>query len=187
MPESGYWQTFFDAGSILKRLVPLEKPGAILEFGSGYGTFTLPLAQAGHEVLGLDIEADLVHALQQEAQAQGRGNLEVQVRDFVVDGTGVPDGAVDHVLLYNILHIEDPVALLREALRILKPGATASIIHWRRDIPTPRGPSLEIRPTADQSRTWALEAGFVAATEIPLGDAAPYHYGIVVHKNRNEE
>lgn len=187
MPESGYWQTFFDAGSILKRLVPLEKPGSILEFGSGYGTFTLPLAQAGHEVLGLDIEAELVLALQQEAHAIGLGNLKAQVRDFVTDGTGVPDGAMDHVLLYNILHIEDPVALLREARRILAPDGSASIIHWRSDIPTPRGPSLEIRPTAEQSKAWALEAGFAAATEIPLGGAAPYHYGIVIHKPASKE
>ena len=182
MPESGYWQTFFDAGSILKRLVPLEKPGSILEFGSGYGTFTLPLAQAGHETHGLDIEADLVVALQREAQALGLGNLKAQVRDFVVQGTGMPDASMDHVLLYNILHIEDPVALLREALRILKPGATASIIHWRSDIATPRGPSLEIRPTSLQCREWAREAGFAQTEEVALGGAAPYHYGILVHK-----
>lgn len=182
MPESGYWQTFFDAESILASLVPLAMPGCVLEFGSGYGTFTLPLAQAGHETHGLDIEADLVQALQREAQALGLGNLKAQVRDFVVQGTGMPDASMDHVLLYNILHIEDPVALLREALRILKPGATASIIHWRSDIATPRGPSLDIRPTSGQCRTWAREAGFAQAKEVPLGDSAPYHYGILVHK-----
>jgi len=40
-------------------------------------------------------------------------------------------------MIYNLLHIEQPEKLLKEAGRILKPGGTVSVIHWRSDIETP--------------------------------------------------
>ena len=52
---------------------------------------------------------------------------------------GLADAAVGYAMLFNILHIECPGRVLQEARRA--PG-WAGIIHWRRDIPTPRGPSL---------------------------------------------
>jgi predicted O-methyltransferase YrrM len=48
MPDLSYWQTFFDEQSIIRSLIRLDNPSKILEFGSGYGTFTIPLVQAGH-------------------------------------------------------------------------------------------------------------------------------------------
>ena len=56
-------------------------------------------------------------------------------------GTGLPDAGVGYVMLFNILHAEEPQRLLREAYRILMPGGTAAVMHWTRDHPTPRGPS----------------------------------------------
>ncbi len=182
MPDEGYWQTFFDAKKVLQSLVNLTSSGRILEFGSGYGTFTLPLAEAGHGVIGLDIETNLVQELNQIAHNKKMTNMQAYVRDFVLEGAGEAGNSLDHVLLYNILHIEDPVALLKEAWRILKPGTTASILHWRSDIPTPRGPSLEIRPTAEQCIQWAEQAGFHHTQMVSLEDSAPYHFGIIIHK-----
>lgn len=40
--------------------------------------------------------------------------------------------------------------MLEETSRILKNGGIAAIIHWRNDIPTPRGPAVETRPDKDQ-------------------------------------
>jgi hypothetical protein len=69
------------------------------------------------------------------------------------------DAQAGRAMLFNILHIENPVALLREAYRVLVPGGEVGIIHWRTDIETPRSPPLEIRPTATQSRAWGERAG----------------------------
>lgn len=81
------------------------------------------------------------------------------MRDFAADGTDLPDGAAVHAMLFNLLHIENPVGLLREALRVLGPGGSASVIHWRSDIETPRGPSPAIRPSPERCARWAEEAG----------------------------
>ena len=49
--------------------------------------------------------------------------------------TGRPDESVGYGMLFNILHIEHPVELHREASRVLTPGVVAGIVHWRSDIP----------------------------------------------------
>lgn len=185
MPDADYWNTFFDAPGILKRLqVAPRGDESVVEFGGGYGTFTLPLAgMTIGRVLALDIEPELVASLAHAAQAAGLGNVEVVERDFVSDGTGLPDGSVDHVLLFNILHIEDPVGLLREAHRVLKPGGTTAVIHWRRDIDTPRGPSMEIRPSPEQCADWGRLAGFLPAAGVDLGNAGPWHFGLILSKD----
>jgi hypothetical protein len=79
------------------------------------------------------------------------------------------------------LHIENPVALLREAFRILAPGGKAAVIHWRGDIPTPRGPSAPIRPTAEQCRYWGEHAGLEFARYEELC-CCSYHWGLVLRR-----
>lgn len=155
MPEEGYWETFYDAGCIVEKLdCARNGKEVIAEFGSGYGTFTLPVARrTSGTVHAFDIEPELVALVQRKAQAEGLAHVRPQVRDFVARGTGLPDRCVDHAMIYNLLHLEEPVALLREAYRILKPGAAVSIVHWKYDAATPRGPSMEIRPRPKQCRT----------------------------------
>lgn len=105
--------------------------------------------------------------------------MEVVELDFVSNGTGLPDGSADHALLFNILHIEDPAGLPREAHRVLKPGGTTVAIHWRRDIDTPRGPLLEIRPSSAQCADWGRLAGFLPAAGVDLGTAGPWLFGLI--------
>jgi SAM-dependent methyltransferase len=154
----------------------------VAEFGCGYGTFTIPAARAvTGRVFALDIDPGMVEATARKAREAGLTNIVAEVRDFLADGTGLGDGSVGYALLFNILHVEDPVGLLREARRVLAPGGLAGLVHWRRDIPTPRGPSLDIRPTADQCRAWAEKAGleFVRAEGLCC---CSWHWGQVMRR-----
>ncbi len=183
MPEPDFWKSFFYPDAVLRELLPSDLVGPIVEFGSGYGTFTLPLARhTSNLIIGIDIEADLICKVKEEALALGLNNLKMVLRDFVEDGTGLGDSLASHVLLFNILHIENPRGLLAESFRILQPGGTISVIHWRSDIPTPRGPSLDIRPTPEQCIPWAIQEGFHLLREVNLGYAAPYHFGLLFKK-----
>lgn len=85
-------------------------------------------------------------------------------------------------MVFNLLHIEDPVALLREAYRTLEGGGILSVIHWRSDIETPRGPPLAIRPRPEQCTNWITEVGFTSIHAISLATTAPYHFGLVARK-----
>ena len=184
MPDEAYWASFFDPEAILDSLqVSKGDCCNLLEFGCGYGTFTLPSASRTRGVVtALDIEPEMVSLVQHRAQRAGASNIRAELRDFVELGSGVTDDSQGHAMVFNLLHIENPLALLREAFRSLQPGGILSVIHWRSDIETPRGPPLEIRPTPEQCATWLSGAGFESVRHVELGKAAPYHFGILAQK-----
>ena len=155
-------------------------PGSVVEFGSGYGTFTLPAARlTTGTVTALDIEPELITRLRQKALDQSIHNVDARLRDFVADGSGLASQTQAHAMIYNLLHVETPVALLAEAHRVLQPGGRLSVIHWRSDIPTPRGPTLEIRPSPQQCKAWMAEAGFRLIQDVDLSPCCRYHFGII--------
>lgn len=184
MPPEEMWQGFFDPIAILTKLGLDANGGDVLEFGCGYGTFTIPAAFAVRgKVYALDIEPEMLAISKAKADAAGLHNIELLQRDFVAAGTGLADGTVDYVMLFNILHAEERMALLREAWRVLRPSGKLAILHWNFDSTTPRGPSMSIRPKPGQCRAWAEEAGFAAISPTDI-DLPPYHYGLVLERSR---
>lgn len=176
------WDGFFAPKAALEKLGLTSSCGDILEFGCGYGTFTIPAAQIVQgTVFTLDIDSEMLETTRAKANALGLQNVEVQYRDFAVEGSDLPDESVDFVMLFNILHAEEREVFLKEARRVLRPGGRLAIIHWNYDPSTPRGPSMEIRPRPEQCRSWAEQIGFVL---LPPGivDLPPYHYGFVFEK-----
>lgn len=185
MPDEAYWSSFFAPEGILDRLLISQGHCYnLVEFGCGYGTFTLPAARRTKGVVtALDIEPDMVALVAVRAASWGQANVTARQRDFVEFGTGLADASQGHAMVFNLLHLEEPVALLREAFRTLQPGGMLSIIHWRSDIATPRGPPREIRPTPEQCAKWIAEAGFKEIVTIDLEQAAPYHFGLLARRS----
>ena len=132
-------------------------------------------------VRALDIEPEMVEATVRKASKAGLSNVRVERRDFVSDGTGLLNGSVDFVMLFNILHCEQPLVLLREAWRVLSDGGRLGVMHWNHDSATPAGPSMDIRPKPDQCRDWAEQVGFRLLVPGRI-DLPPYHYGWLLEK-----
>lgn len=182
MPAETLWETFFNPGLALDRLGLTAALADVVEFGSGYGTFTIPAARRVRGVMyALDVDPTMVARTQQRAAASGLKNVVAQVRDFVNDGTGLPDNSADYAMIFNLLHAERPEDLLKEANRVLRPGGHVGIMHWNYDPATPRGPSLDIRPRPEACLAWATAAGF-AVLEPGVLKLPPYHYGLVGQK-----
>ena len=180
MPEEDYWATFFDADKAVDVLLgQTDVQGHLVEFGCGYGTFTLPAARrTTGNVTALDIEPEMVASVRYKAEVSALPNIDAIVRDFVAQRTGLADGTQAHAMIYNLLHLDNPTALLSEGYRILQTGGRLSVIHWRSDIPTPRGPSLAIRPSPDQCQRWMAEVGFEAIELVNLQHCCPFHFGL---------
>ncbi len=180
MPEQSYWESLFDITGILERLKIDQKIGDAVEVGCGYGTFTLPIAQRiGGTLHSFDIESEMVHLTQARAKLAGIQNLRLAVRDVITDGCGLPKKSMDAVFLFNILHADDPVKMLRSAGELARTGGRVFAIHWRSDVPTPRGPALAIRPRAEQIASWGGAVGLQAE---PSQLLPPWHFGITLHQ-----
>jgi len=179
MPDEEMWTGFFDPARVLAVFGLDRGVQDLVEFGCGYGTFTLAAAGiAAGTVHALDIEPEMVAVVRHKCAAAGIANVKAEVRDFVAEGTGLADNSMDAALLFNILHHEEPIALMKEALRVLKPNGMLAVIHWNYDPATPRGPAMEIRPRPEQCIDWGVEAGF-RCSEKSRYDLPPHHYGLL--------
>jgi SAM-dependent methyltransferase len=178
MPDESTWADFFNAEVVLRRLGLTSSCGDVVDFGCGYGTFTIPAARIiSGAVHALDIEREMIQATETKVREAGLKNVRTYLRDFVIEGCGLPPASVEYAMLFNILHTECPERLLRECYRVLVLGGLLGIIHWNYDPTTPRGPSLNIRPRPEQCREWAEQCGF---RFLPPGviQLPPYHYGM---------
>src|SRR5690348_11992588 len=181
MPDEPSWERFFAAGHILRQLGLNLGYEEVVDFGCGYGTFSIAAARlTTGTIYALDIAPDMVAETASRARQLGLTNVRAIERDFMANGAGLLSGSVDYAMLFNILHAEDVTGLLREALRVLRPDGTLGIIHWIHDARTPRGPPLNIRPRSEQCAQWAADAGFQLSG--PAIELPPYHYGLVARK-----
>jgi SAM-dependent methyltransferase len=169
MPDESYWESLFDVPLILDRL-GIAQFRDVAELGCGYGTFSVPIATAINGTLyTYDVDPEMLDRTQERA-----ANLRIvcEHRDVMELGFGVQ---VDAVLLFNILHCEQPIKLLQHAVDALREGGQVLVIHWQFD-ETPRGPSLDIRPRPEQIALWAKAAGLQQVKKTL--DLPPWHYGL---------
>jgi len=108
----------------------------VLDYGCGPGTYVPYVAERVGEtgrVYALDLHPLAVRRVQELARKRRLGNVETIRSDCQ---TGLPDGSVDVVLLYDIFHmLSEPDAVLAELRRVLKAQGTLSLLdpHMREE------------------------------------------------------
>jgi ubiquinone/menaquinone biosynthesis C-methylase UbiE len=181
MPEESYWNSLFDIEAIVEWL-EISSSAGIVEIGCGYGTFTVPVAQkTAGRVYALDIEASMLDISRNNVHKARLKNVSFIQRDVLDAGTGLDSESVDLVLLFNILHFSERRIFLAEAARILKKGGVVAILHWRKDIPTPRGPAVALRP--DQAQILAAAENLHLSFRGNSRILRPYHWGMQLIKD----
>jgi SAM-dependent methyltransferase len=111
--------------------VGVRKGQAVLDYGCGSGTFAIPSAKiVGEEgkVYALEVHPQDLECVSEKAKDEGLGNIETVLSDSPRLTTGLPDGSVDAVLVYDVMHvIDDRQGLLKELHRVLRPDGFLSI------------------------------------------------------------
>lgn len=108
---------------VLGLLGELGAPGdRLLDLGCGTGAYSVPLASAGFEVVGLDFSPAMLRRAAAKAAAGSPGStLQFDQADFNRP-LGYHDGSFHHVLSVCSLHcVREPLALFREVRRVLRP------------------------------------------------------------------
>ena len=118
------YQLLFNGQAVRDRLHHLDQTSHILDCGVGTGAFSLALLDSIDQpayVSGMDISAPmLAHA--QENLAPHCATLDLRWGD--IRHLPFADASFDAVIFAHVLeHLPDPVATLREMVRVLKPGA----------------------------------------------------------------
>ncbi len=104
-----------------------EDPGArrVLDIGCGLGLFVYAAVRRGWDARGVDPSEPLVHF--------GAGRLGLPILLGDVHSADIPAQSMDAVRLWDVIeHLLDPVAVLREIHRILRPGGrlVVSTPNW---------------------------------------------------------
>lgn len=190
MPEEAYWETLFDAKSAVDGFFKAERnraPLRILELGCGYGTITVELAKrtTGH-VDTIDLEPEMLQRTRNRLSDLGLENASVHQGDFVSDELPTELGDYDVAVLFHIMHMQDPIGLLRRIVPRVRPGGRLAFFHWRPDQETPRGPDIRIRPTLADYHGWASALNLGPPLEIPLRNC-PHHYAVEITTPSNVE
>lgn len=94
--------------------VPPRPGGSLLEVGCGSGRLLAQMRELGWKVTGVDPDPVAV----ERARA-----LDLDVRQGTLEAQTLPSSSYDLVALVHVIeHVHDPVALLEECRRVLRPG-----------------------------------------------------------------
>lgn len=137
--------------------------GTVLELGCGTGRVALHLARRGHEVVGLDVDPELLAVLEERGAGLTVSRLEADARSFEVERPASLVLAPTH-LLQLLDGVEERGESLRSIAAALRPGGllAASIIE---ELPEPDGAPPPL-PDVREVDGWVYSS---LATEVAVG------------------
>ncbi len=104
--------------------------GRVLDVATGTGLVAALLVRGGHPVTGLDQSPEML------AVARDRFDGTVELVEASAEALPFPDAAFDHLTFtYLLRYVDAPGEVLRELVRVVKPGGTVAMLEFA----VPRG------------------------------------------------
>jgi phosphatidylethanolamine/phosphatidyl-N-methylethanolamine N-methyltransferase len=112
------------------RLCDIRPGQHVLEVGIGTG-LNLPLFPRRARITGIDLSEEMLRKAKERVQELGLSNVTLRAMDATV--MDFPENAFDSaVATYTISAVPDPVGVLREMRRVVKPGGNIVVLnHFR--------------------------------------------------------
>lgn len=161
----------------------VREGSVVADLGVGYGHYAYALSEAVGEsgkVFAIDIMKDMLERLKKEVDEKGIKNIEIIWGDIeIVGGTKLREGAVDAVIVSNVLfQLDSKAGLVHECNRILKNGGRVLLVDWQESF---GGLGPQAGAVVDEIMAKRIfETGpFEYKKSI---DAGEHHYGMVFEK-----
>lgn len=180
-----YNTVMFNVPAMIKRLD--LKPGYIVaDLGTGREA---RMALAAGQVVGndgivyaVDIVRSILPTIQTKAAIHGINNIHTVWSDLEIYGAAkeISDNSVDAVCLVTVLfQSKKHQAILREAIRVLKPGGKMIIADWKLSNDCPLGPAPEMRVNPESVKQLAADLKLKLLEEFEAGRC---HWGLLFVK-----
>ncbi|MDD3845572.1 MAG: methyltransferase domain-containing protein [Syntrophorhabdaceae bacterium] len=159
-------------------VLKVRKSMVLLDLGAGSGDYTIPLAEAtGPEgrVFAVDAWEEGLARVRQRASGRHLRNISTLVAD-VNKHIPVDDRTVDICLMATVLHdlLREGTGetVLRETLRVLRPGGRLAVLEFKKIEGSP-GPPLQIKLSEKDVENLLTPFGFRTDSVSDMGE---YHY-----------
>ena len=155
-PDRDAWQR---PDQIMDALL-IGEGSVVADLGAGGGWFTVRLARRvgpNGRVYAEDVQKEMIGAIDRRVQREGLRNV-VTTLGTQIDPR-IPAATLDAVLIVDAYHeMEQPVTLLRNVAKTLKPGGSIGIVNHKKDGGGP-GPEMDERVDAEKVIADAKAAG----------------------------
>jgi ubiquinone/menaquinone biosynthesis C-methylase UbiE len=159
----------------------IAEGSVVADLGAASGWFTIRLARRvgpSGKVYAEDIQPQMIEVIRRRVQRENLSRI-VEVTPGTADDPKLPRNALDAVLIVDTYYeMEQPVMLLRNVARALKPTGRIGIINFTKDGGGP-GPPMDERVDADRVIREANAAGLEL---IARPDILRYQYLLVFAK-----
>jgi ubiquinone/menaquinone biosynthesis C-methylase UbiE len=164
--------------------IGVKEGSVVADLGcGGAGHFVLPAGRLVGEdttVYAVDILKTVLNTVASKARLLGINNIKKVWSNLELSqATNIAPDSLDFALLINVLfQSSNPEAMIKEAIRLLKPGGKLLIIDWSLAQKV-FGPPVEKRIDAKKIQERAKVLGLKLVEEFAPG---PYHYAFVFTK-----
>ena len=122
------WQVETD---LMNQLIDIESGMRVLEIGSGTGIYSIPFAQQGCNVTGIDISGEMLAIARQKVIEQ---QLNLDFIHMDANALHFSENTFERIYSMGVLDfVDDLEHAFEQAYRVLKPGGKISIAVVNRD------------------------------------------------------
>jgi len=181
-PDRNWWATLWPDPEETLRQLGIDG-GTLADVGCGDGHFALPAADLVEQVYAIDVDPDLLGALERRVDAAGLDCVDTIDGDARDLPSLLPE-RVETALVANTFHgVGDGTAFAATVRAALADDGRFVVVNWHDRPPRettvlgePRGPPEPLRLSPEATVGTVEPAGFEPVETVEL---EPYHYGIV--------
>lgn len=175
----------FNVPAIIKRL-DLKPGDLVADFGTGReGRMALSAAKyIGDEGIAyaVDIVKRILPAIQTKAATYGINNVKTIWSDLEIYGAckEISDNSLEvGFLVTTLFQTKKHADMIKECLRMIKPGGKLVMVDWKPDKEVPLGPANDSRVHPEDMKKIAADMGLRLQEEFEAGQC---HWGLIFIK-----